>query len=82
MDGVVGGILLNFSFDLQETSENSSISVLKLCAAKMRAIWSLLAFYGAILNAQLLLLLDKFIPKYLFLVDSISHHSFLFHQLI
>jgi len=49
--------LLNFSLDRQEKNENSFISVLKLWAAKMCALWSLLAFYGAILNAQLLLLL-------------------------
>jgi len=49
--------LFNFSLDLQEKAENSSISVLTLWAAKMRALWSLLAFKGAILNAQLLLLL-------------------------
>jgi len=47
--------LPNISLDLQQKAENSFISVLKLCTAKMRALWSLLAFLGAILNVQLLL---------------------------
>jgi len=72
--------LLNFSLDLQKTAENSTISVLKLWAAKIRALWSLLAFKGAILNVQLFFFFFKYFIYIFFNVDIIVKNVFFYLQ--